>query len=146
MHQLRTIFIAFGPSFLLDITLMGSKALVQLVPISNSMLMFRFSLITSSATHGRCFHFFSFWAVATSQESTGRSFLVYVFGKLIHSWFKPIWLQPLRPSKAKVVWFSSPFKILTVMDVFWPLICRVFMRLTLTKHPWLQLSNIAKVL
>ena len=107
MHQPRAVFIGYGPSFLLGITLMGSQGLVQLAPISNSILMFPLSLMISSATHDHCFHFFSFWAVATSQESTGRCFFVYVFGKLIHFWLKPNWLQTLRPSKANC-WSFGP--------------------------------------
>ena len=48
--------------------------------------------------------------IGCCQGSSGRYSFVCVFGKLIHSWFKPKWLQTLRPSKANVVWFSSPVK------------------------------------
>ena len=126
IQQSRTVFIAYGPSFLLGITLMGSKALVQLARISNSMFTFRSPLITSSATHDKDFYFFSFSSVSTSQKSTGSSSFVYVSGKLIPSWFKLNWLETLKPSNEKDVWFSFPVEVLTVMDAFWTIICRIF--------------------
>ena len=82
---------------------MASEALVQLAPIRNSTLIIQLLLITSSATHDRCFHIFSFSTVANSEESIGRSPFVHLFAKPIHSWFKSKCLQTLRTFKAKVV-------------------------------------------
>ena len=116
-----------------------------LVQFRRSTWMSSFSLISPSIG-SKYFHLSSFFCVAMSFVSTGSWFCVYVAGRFSHIFLDLVLeLQTCRPSTACNWKVFSSFRVLIDIEVALPPIFNYFIRFSLTKVPWLQLSSIVKV-
>ena len=121
----------------------GPRGFARFFPINSPAKMSSFRLILSTML-SRFLHYLSSEGFATSLSS-GKYSSVYVSGSSNQSFESPVSLATLNAFTIIVLFVTSQWKALIVIELFYPFTLWLLISLSMIKVPWQQLFNRACV-